>query len=81
MVRWARSVTRWITRSFEGFFATLQTELLDRNTMSEPAELQSVIFEYVETFYNRRRRHSASGRLSPAEFERRWYMEKQVAIA
>jgi transposase InsO family protein len=43
--------------------------------------LESAIFEYIEAFYNRQRRHSAPGRLSPAEFERRWYMEKQVAIA
>ena len=65
----------------ESFFATLQTELLDRNIWATRRMLQSAIFEYVEAFYNRRRRHSALGYLSPAEFERRWYTAKQVAVA
>lgn len=65
----------------ESFFATLKTELLDRSTWATRQMLQSAIFEYIEGFYNRRRRHSALGYLSPAEFERRWYMEKQAAIA
>jgi transposase InsO family protein len=65
----------------ESFFATLQTELLDRDTWQTRQKLRSAIFEYVEAFYNRRRRHSALGYLSPAEFERRWYAEKLVAIA
>ena len=56
----------------ESFFATLQTELLDRHQWATRGRLRSAIFAYIEAFYNRRRRHSALGYLSPAEFEKRW---------
>jgi putative transposase len=55
----------------ESFFATLQTELLDRHRWFSRAQLQSAIFEFVEVFYNRQRRHSYLGYLCPVEFERR----------
>lgn len=55
----------------ESFFATLQTELLDRRVWPTRMALTTAIFDYIEGFYNRRRRHSALGYLSPAEFERR----------
>jgi putative transposase len=42
----------------ESFYATLQTELLDRCTWPTRAKLRSALFEYIEAFYNRRRRHS-----------------------
>jgi putative transposase len=53
----------------EAFFATLQTELLDRRTWATRAELAGAIFEYVERFYNPTRRHSALGYLSPIAYE------------
>lgn len=53
----------------ESFYATLQTELLDRQNWPSRASLRLAIFEYIEVFYNRRRRHSALGYLSPIEFE------------
>lgn len=56
----------------ESFFATLQTELLDRRSWATREQLRSAIFEYIEAFYNRQRRHSTLGYLSPADFERRW---------
>jgi len=55
----------------ESFFATLQTELLDRHSWPSRHVLKTAIFEYIEAFYNRRRRHSALDYLSPIEFERR----------
>jgi putative transposase len=55
----------------ESFFGTLQLELLDRRHWQSRAELASAIFEYVEAFYNPRRRHSSIGNLSPVEFEAR----------
>lgn len=55
----------------ESFFATLKSELIHRRRYSTRAEARVDIFEYIETFYNRRRRHSALGYLSPQEFERR----------
>ncbi len=53
----------------ESFIATLKTELLYRNTWPTRRAARTAIFEYIEGFYNTRRRHSALGYLSPAEFE------------
>ena len=56
----------------EAFFATLDREVLRRCRFRTREEARSVLFAYLEGFYNRRRRHSALGYLSPEEFERRW---------
>ena len=53
----------------ESFFATLECELLDRRSFRSHAEARMAIFEFVEGFYNRRRRHSVLGYQSPAAFE------------
>jgi putative transposase len=53
----------------ESFVATLKTELLYRSSWPTRQAARTVIFEYIEGFYNTRRRHSALGYLSPAEFE------------
>lgn len=55
----------------ESFFATLQTELLGRRERERQAELKAAIFHFIEVPYNRKRRHSSLGYLSPAEFETR----------
>ncbi len=55
----------------ETFFATLKKELIHRRTWPTKAELRPEVFEFIEGFYNRRRRHSYLGWLSPAEFEGR----------
>jgi putative transposase len=55
----------------ETFFATLKKELIHRRTWPTKAELRPEVFEFIEGFYNRKRRHSYLGWLSPAEFEDR----------
>jgi hypothetical protein len=55
----------------ESFFATLECELLDRRRFKTQAEARNAVFEFIEGFYNPRRRHSSLGYLSPVEFERR----------
>lgn len=62
----------WDNAVVESVFATLKTELLV-NAPPYPTrqEVRTAIFEYVEGCYNRARRHSTLGYLSPAEFERR----------
>jgi putative transposase len=62
----------------ESFFATLECELLTRSSLRTHAEARSALFDYVEVFYNRRRRHSALGYLSPESFERRRFAETLV---
>ena len=54
----------------ESFFASLQTELFDRGRWPTRRSLGTAIFSYIETFYNRKRRHSALGYRSPDEYER-----------
>ena len=55
----------------ESFFATLECELIDRRSFQTQAQARMAIFEYLESWYNTRRLHSALGYLSPNEFERR----------
>jgi putative transposase len=53
----------------ESFFATLKTELIYDETYHTRAQARQSVFQYIEVFYNRFRKHSALGYLSPAEFE------------
>ena len=54
----------------ESFFATLECELINRRSFRTQAEARMALFEFVESWYNPRRRHSALGYLSPNDFER-----------
>ena len=53
----------------ESFFSTLERELLARARYVTRAEARSSLFDYIEVFYNRQRKHSTLGYLSPAAFE------------
>ena len=53
----------------ESFFATLKKELVNRRSWPTRRELGAAVFEYIEVFYNRERRHSTLGYRSPREFE------------
>jgi putative transposase len=55
----------------ESFWGRMQTELLNRHRWRTRVELANAMFEYLEIFHNRQRRHSALGMLTPAEFEAR----------
>jgi putative transposase len=55
----------------ESFFATLECELLARARFKTQAEARSAVFQFIEGFYNPRRRHSSIGYLSPIDYERR----------
>lgn len=54
----------------ESFFGTLKTELVDDEDYRTRAEAKQSLFEYIEVFYNRQRRHSYLGYVSPEEYER-----------
>ncbi|MBF6215734.1 IS3 family transposase [Nocardia puris] len=54
----------------ESFWSRLQIELLDRKKWKTRTELANAIFDYIEIFHNRQRRHSSLGWLTPTEFEK-----------
>ena len=56
----------------ESFFGTLKTELVDHEDYRTKVEARQSLFEYIEIFYNRRRRHSYLGYVSPVEYEARY---------
>ncbi len=60
----------WDNAVAESFFATLKVELIHESLFRTRAAASAAIFEYIEAFYNRVRRHSFLGYLSPQEFER-----------
>lgn len=55
----------------ESFFGTLKTELVHHQKYATRSQARAAIFEYVEVFYNRKRRHSSLGYVSPEQFEAR----------
>jgi len=55
----------------ESFIATLEWELIERSEWRTRDEARLAIFEYIECWYNQKRRHSSLGYLSPAEYERK----------
>jgi transposase InsO family protein len=61
----------WDNAVAESFFATLKSELVYLRRFQTRQEVKTEIFEYLEGFYNRQRRHSTLGYLSPVEFEER----------
>ena len=65
----------------ESFFATLQTELLDRSTWPTREGLAQAVFAFIEGFYNPRRRHSTLGYLSPADYEQNYWAGRLTETA
>ena len=62
----------------ESFFASLECELLDRVHFISREAARLAIFEWLEAWYNPRRRHSALDYLAPLEYERRWQHEAAI---
>ena len=54
----------------ESFFATLETELIDRNSFRNQAEARMAVFDFIEAWYNPHRRHSALGQMSPLNYKK-----------
>ncbi|MDE0288784.1 MAG: IS3 family transposase, partial [bacterium] len=61
---------RGINAVIESFWARMQVELLDRRRWRTRIELANAIFEYLEIFHNRQRRHTALEMRTPIEYER-----------
>ena len=67
----SRSGNVWDNAAMESFFSTLKTERTDRKVYRSRNQARAGVFDFIERFYNPKRRHSAIGYLSPIEFERR----------
>ena len=59
----------WDNAPMESFFSRLKVELIYAENYQTMDELVSGLFEYIEVFYNRKRRHSANNQLSPVDYE------------
>lgn len=66
----SRPANCWDNAVVESFFGTLKQELVHRQRWCTREAARAAIYEYIEVFYNRKRRHSTLGYVSPAEFER-----------
>lgn len=67
--RWAAVGDCYDNAMMESFWSRRQVELLDRHRWRTRVELANAIFEYLEIWHNRQRRHSQLGWLTPIEFE------------
>ncbi len=76
IVSMSRKGDCWDNAVVESFFATLKTELGD--TFSSRRSARLALFDYIEVFYNRQRRHTSIGSMSPAEAEAR-FIRNEVA--
>lgn len=64
----------------ESFFATLKTEEVQSQPYETRAQARSCVFDYLESFYNRQRRHTSLGCLSPVRFEEKTATLNRVSI-
>ena len=62
----------WDNAVAESFFRTLKTECIYHENFKTREQAKKAIFEYIEVFYNRKRRHTHNDYLSPVEFERKY---------
>jgi len=62
----------WDNAAMESFFSTLKLERTNRKRYVTRDEARADVFDYVERFYNPRRRHSTLGLVSPDQFEQAW---------
>ena len=71
----------WDNAPMESWFASLKKEQVHLQHYATRAAAKSDIFEYIEVFYNKIRRHSKINNLSPADFERQWIAQQVKKVA
>jgi transposase InsO family protein len=71
----------WDNAPTESFFATLKRELVYRTRFTTRDEARGAIFRWIEVWYNRKRRHSTLGYLSPEAFERQYQQQQRKPMA
>jgi transposase InsO family protein len=78
-VSMSRKGNCWDNAVAESFFATLEVELFQDADWRTQKEARAAIFEFIEIWYNRQRRHSSLGYLTPEEYDRQLSTRKQAA--
>lgn len=68
----------WDNAVAESFFSTLKVELIHRHSWPTREKARLAVFDYVESFYNTKRRHSSLGSMSPANYERRLTLDRST---
>ena len=71
----------WDNAVAESFFATLKRELADGANWQTRDEARTAVFEYIEVWYNRQRRHSSLGYLSPVDYEQQRASKRELPKA
>lgn len=74
----SRKANCWDNAVAESFFATIKTEMIYSCRFATRQQAKDAIFDFIETFYNSRRRHSAIGYLSPIDFENKFIEESRI---
>jgi putative transposase len=77
----SRRANCWDNAVAESFFSTLKTELVYNVIFMTRASAKTAIAEWIEVFYNRKRRHSTIGYATPAEYEERYFEQQEAAKA
>jgi putative transposase len=80
LVSMSRKGNCWDNAPAESFFATMEVELLDGADWHTRDEARRAIFEFIEVWYNRQRRHSSLGYATPAEFDKRLWEAQRAAL-
>jgi transposase InsO family protein len=70
----------WDNAVAESFFATLKVELAYRSGWATRDEARADVYEYIEFFYNRKRRHFSAGYCTPVDAERQYYLGGEDAF-
>jgi len=69
----------WDNAVAESFFGTLKTQLIHHKKFQSVSEAEQALFEYIEVYYNRWRKHSTNGYRSPAQYEWEWWNNRKAA--
>lgn len=68
----------WDNAPMESFFGSLKRELVHRVRFATRQEARLALFDWIEVWYNQKRRHSSLGNVSPETFERRYWQQQEA---
>lgn len=69
----------WDNAVAESFYHSLKTQLVHHVRFQDALEAERTLFNYIEVYFNRRRKHSTNGYKTPALFEEEWWSERKTA--